>query len=166
MRTHRGSVGLVLALTLATTGSGAASAEGEQVTARLEGATLPITKVSAYHCHDLAFPRLTCFRTSAAADRDLTRTVAARNLSSLNFARLFDDVGYEGGSIALSKDYDDLGDLGWNDRASSFKVLNGGSGAFWEHVGPGGSYYSFCCTGSVSNLGSWNDRISAVEGSA
>ena len=79
---------------------------------------------------------------------------------------MYDNANYSGGSIYLSQDYADLGTIGWNDRITSFKVVNGGSGVFRWDAGPGGASYSFCCGSQVSNIGStWNDQISAVTGS-
>lgn len=163
MGTRKGLVGLLMSVSLVTFGQAPVAAADGRVTAQLDGRAILLRDVDKYYCHDLDYPRITCSHSKAGADTQIARAVAARSAS---FVRLYDDVGYEGGSIALSRDYSDLGDIGWNDRASSFKVLNGGSGEFSEHVGPGGAHYSFCCTGAMSNLGSWNDRISAVEGSA
>jgi hypothetical protein len=126
------------------------------------------TEAGRYHCHDLDYPLIRCYRSSTRLERAVrVRLEAPEGTEALSFVRVFEDVSYAGASAYLSRDYTRLGDIGWNDRISSFKVLNGGSGTFYEHIWYGGLMYDFCCNQNVYNVGStYNDKFSSVEGSA
>jgi hypothetical protein len=85
----------------------------------------------------------------------------------VTYVRVFEHAGYDGASAYLSQSYDSLGDIGWNDRITSLRVVNGGSGSFYVHSGYSGGEYPFCCNQNVANVGpSWNDTFSSVSGSA
>lgn len=165
MGTHTRLAGLLMVAILTLTGGAPVASEG-RLTAELDGRRIPLKTVSDFHCHDLAYPKITCFRSLAEAEADIRHSLAARGTLSLNYVRMYEDDQYQGASLAVSQGYPNLGTIGWNDRVSSFKVLNGGSGSFREHAGPEGASYPFCCANSVPDLGSWNDVFSAVSGSA
>lgn len=134
--------------------------------AELDGRSIPLRSVGKHHCHDLDYPRITCFATRKRLGAELDAAAVARGITALSYVRIYEDEAYQGSSMALSQGYANLGSIGWNDRISSFRVLNDGAGVFREHAGPSGASYAFCCDDAVTNLGSWNDIISAVTGSA
>ena len=84
--------------------------------------------------------------------------------TALVYVIAYRDAGYLGPSIAISRDYDDLRTIGWNDVISSFKAVNGLSGHFATDARNGGRLYpSFCCNVQVTYVGdTWNDQFSSV----
>ncbi|MDQ1543305.1 MAG: hypothetical protein QOK08_943, partial [Actinomycetota bacterium] len=77
---------------------------------------------------------------------------------------LYDDINYGGGTYVMtgaacggSISY--TGNVGWNDRASSFKSFNGCSTAIYQNINFGGTrfgYYSY-----ATSFGSMNDQASS-----
>ena len=87
--------------------------------------------------------------------------------STLPYVRIFDDATFEGASMYLSASYDNLSVIGWNDRISSYRSVNAGTGVFSEHAGGLGIDTTFCCNVNVSYVGAAkNDTFSSVTGSA
>ena len=164
-------MGFALALVVALPGVGSAGSPG-RLEARLGGKPLPLSRVATLHCHDFDHPIIRCYRSPAALERAVRARLAPRSegpgpaaLVDLAYVRIFADAGYMGASAYLSASYDNLGVIGWNDRISSFRSVNLGVGAFFEHVDRGGDRYSFCCNTNVSNVGSaYNDSFSSVTG--
>lgn len=174
-RLHRITT-LSLAAVLLVSAAGAAQAKPPASRATLDGEPIASSTVARWQCHDLAVPHIHCFRSIVSLRRDIRRYLdggrarvgaPAVGILAVAYVRVYEDANYGGGSAYLSQDYTNLGTIGWNDRITSFKVLNGGSGTFREHAGPAGASYGFCCAQQVSNIGStWNDAISAVSGNA
>ena len=141
----------------------------------LDGRTIAARTAGHWQCHDLDYPRIQCYRSRATLERAVHAYLARPGGASgstlavdsgVAYVHVYENAGYLGASMYLSQDYANLGTIGWNDRITSFKVVNGGSGVFRRDAGPGGASYSFCCGSQVSNIGStWNDQISAVTGS-
>ncbi len=152
--------------------AGTVAADAAAISADLEGREIPAIEVGQYHCHDLDFPRLHCFRSSAAVEREVDRFLRGRGESStlrsaqvlaVNYVRIFADAGYGGSSMYLSVNYDNLSSIGWNDRISSFKALNSLRGSFHTGSYGDGSAYGFCCNQQVTYVGSaFNDTFSSV----
>ena len=72
-------------------------------------------------------PIIRCFRTEDGLQVALARR-ASRTLSlaaAAGYVEIFGHITYQGGSFVVSRDYSNLGSIGWNDRVSSFKGLNG-----------------------------------------
>jgi len=85
----------------------------------------------------------------------------------LGYVRVYNDAGFDGASMVLSASYENLSTIGWNDRISSYKSVNAGSGVFSEHASGAGNDTSFCCNVNVSYVGAAkNDTFSSVAGSA
>jgi hypothetical protein len=158
----RPSVALLCALVLLSLSAGTAAAEG--VRADLEGKAIEATKVGSYYCHDLAYPDIHCFRTAARLEAALAAAGPdSFGVSATNYVVIYADQSYGGAYAYLSQNYSNLGSIGWNDRITSFKALNGEDGRFYEHESAGGGSYTFCCNQQVSNVGqAWNDRITSV----
>jgi hypothetical protein len=135
-----------------------AAALAAEERAFLEGQAIPIRQVARYHCHDGAFPAIRCFRTRVARDRD------TRSLAATFYVQVFEHENYGGPSFSVATAVSNLGTLGWNDRITSFKSLNGGRPRFFEHTGYGGTWWQWPAGASVPNVGSAaNDRFSSVK---
>lgn len=80
-----------------------------------------------------------------------------------DYVRVFADAYYKGASAYLNQPYDRLGDIGWNDRISSFTALTSAGGRFGQEAYGYGWQYAFCCMQSVSYVGpTYNDQFSSV----
>jgi hypothetical protein len=126
------------------------------------------SEAGRHHCHDLDHPVVRCYRSAAEAERAVAeRLQQEASLLATNFVRVFEHASYNGASAYLSQNYSDLGSIGWNDRISSYRVLNGGSGTFHQPVSYSGIQLGFCCNDNVSSLSAtYNDQFSSVQGSA
>jgi len=157
-------VGMLCAVVLLSVLVG--SAKADSVRADLDGKPIDSTEVGRYFCHDVDYPAIRCFRTAARLEAALAKAVPGsmgEALLATNYVVIYADQTYGGAYAYLSQNYANLGTIGWNDRITSFKSLNGETGRFYEHQNGGGAYYSFCCNQQVSNVGqTWNDRITSV----
>ncbi len=155
-------------------GTGApAPATATRSVASLDGRPIPLTRMARLHCHDLDGGAFRCFRTERALSTALARMISrpfrpgGASIQAVSYVRLYEHELYAGASIALSQDYPNLSSIGWNDRMTSFKVLNSGDGSMHRDSQYQSGSYGFCCTTQVSNVGSsWNDVVSSVQGSA
>jgi hypothetical protein len=168
MKSRWAIAGLILCILSAGLAAPASAGTGE-LRATLDGGSLSLGKVGQYHCHDLDSPVITCFRTSgeleAAVKGWMDRLGGAAGTDAVSYARIWEDIGREGASMYLSADYANLGTIGWNDRISSFRSVNGLSGTFYHDDQMRGTVYPFCCNEIVENVGSaHNDRFISVEG--
>jgi hypothetical protein len=150
-------VALVAALTAPVTTLAAASQS--EMSAALEGKPIKLSDVSQYHCHDLDYPLIHCFRSESSRDDTTAARLAA---SGIPYVIVWENGTYSGNSLILSQDYTALVVLAWNDRISSFKVQNSQSGRFWTDWFYGGTFYAFCCNQTVPYLGPFNDTFSSV----
>ncbi len=146
------------------------AAAGDVVRADLEGHPIAAAEVGHYHCEDLDFPVVHCYRQAA----DLERAVAARFAlgraeadgpqAAGPYVRVFADAGLTGASAYFSTAYDDLSSIGWNDRITSFQGLAGGGGSFFTNAYASGVAYPFSAYQQVTNVGStFNDTFSSVR---
>ena len=136
--------------------------------ATLEGRVISVRASADLACHDLAYPRITCFGTTAKMEADVAQVLergglkAARTLAT-GYVIVYEDAGFGGSSRTLSVDYSNLGTIGWSDRISSFKSF-GAIGEFREHTPPGGFTYGFVGSTQVSSLsGTYNDKFSSFQ---
>lgn len=54
---------------------------GEPIVADLNGHPISSTEVAAYNCHDFDFPRIHCFETVAALERNAARYMAGNRVT-------------------------------------------------------------------------------------
>jgi hypothetical protein len=103
-------------------------------------------------------------KTVTAGRAAASQLVPAGAQSSIAVSALYDDVNYGGGSIVMTgsscnSGIPNLGDYGWNDRASSFKSYNGCWTALWQNINYGGSHIGYAP--SAPSFGSFNDQASS-----
>jgi len=157
---------LVVALVAALLAPPAASAAEPSlhVTADLDGKPIPVASVPTFHCHDFDYPRIHCFETAAELETAIQPIVGLLGVTSIAYVQIFENTWYGGASMTVSQDYSILATVAWNDRISSFRVLNSETGNFyWDWLYGGGTPYTFCCNQSVPTIGIWNDNISSVR---
>jgi hypothetical protein len=136
------------------------------IRAVMSGQPITLKAAERLSCHDFDYPILTCFETSAEMEKAAAERSAARakmTAASSGYIVVFEHGTYAGTSRTLSQSYSYLGDIGFNDKISSFKSY-GATGRFWEHAPPGGLIYFFYSTTRVSYVGdSYNDKFSAID---
>jgi len=148
---------------------------GDELRAELDGRPIPPTDAGNYYCHDFDYPLIRCYRTAAELEDAVARRAVGRGVdgrdsgqgdvgtTALSYVRVFSDAYFKGMSAYLNQPYDRLGDIGWNDRISSFTALTSAGGRFWQHMYGGGWAYAFCCLQSVGYVGdAYNDQFSSV----
>ncbi|HJP89025.1 MAG TPA: hypothetical protein VJ850_08330 [Candidatus Limnocylindrales bacterium] len=149
-------------------------AKGGDLHADLDGTPIDLVDVGKWYCHDFAYPAIHCFSDPAAleaatsselvtlgSNRTLTAD-ATTAAAGVNYVIVYEFTTYQGAYMYMSEDYSILATIGWNDRISSFVVLNSQSGAFWTNWLYSGTRYNFCCNQSVASLGTFNDTFSSV----
>lgn len=141
------------------------AAEGGQgqITADLEGRSIPPTEVGRYFCHDFEYPHIRCFSSAreleaASGDGNDASGWMVAPYGSGDYLTVYSEPSYAGTYAHLSQNYDGLWAIGWNDRIRSFKARNGISGSFYTDWYASGSRYDFCCNSSVPVLTSAYDR--------
>jgi hypothetical protein len=91
-------------------------------------------------------------------------TLSTNSATVIALSALYDDVSYGGGTYlmtgtACGQGIANIGNAGWNDRASSFKSFNGCDTAIYKDINYGGTrlgYYSY-----KSSFGTMNDQASS-----
>jgi hypothetical protein len=157
-------------LTVVTTPLAAAddrAPQGSSGRAVMDGRSISAEAAADLSCHDLDFPVIRCFGETGAMIADMDRAFAesdrAAVIAATGYVIAYEHHLYGGAARTMSVDYDDLGDIGWNDRISSFKSF-GASGAFRQHSPPGGFHFYFATSSQISNVGStYNDKFSALQ---
>ncbi len=147
--------------------------ESPVLVAELEGVPIPATAAGEYFCHDFDYPLIRCFRSGDALEaaveaRGVTTTLGSETLdlstTAVSYVKIYDYTSYAGSYAYISQDYSYLGDIGWNDRISSYIALNSETGAFYTNGGYGGTIDYFCCNEGVPSLSStFNNQISSVR---
>ncbi len=134
--------------------------------ADVDGRVISIDQIPDWYCHDLDFPHIHCFATATELQRALADHVAAAPVgatASAPYLNIYDNADWSGAYTAISQPYNDLRTIGWNDRISSFKALNGVAGHFATDIYNSGYYYFFCCNQQTTYVGdAWNDTFSSV----
>jgi hypothetical protein len=156
-------LGLALAVALSLPGGATVGATG--VRAVLDGTPITLKEAASLSCHDFDYPVLTCFENSAQMEKVAAERFAARDAmaaASSGYIVVFEHGAYLSPSRTISQSYSYLGDIGFNDKISSFKSY-GATGRFTEHAPPGGLVYSFSGSTWVSYVGdTYNDKFSSV----
>jgi hypothetical protein len=119
-----------------------------------------LSSVSKYHCQDLDYPRIHCFRTEIDLEMSAASLLAA---SASSYVIAWDQPTYAGTSFIFTQDYTVLATIGWNDRISSFKAQNSQTGHWYTDWFYGGSSWYFCCNVQQPSLGAYNDIFSSVH---
>lgn len=163
---RRGRLLLLCAATTAFLLNVPVAAGGQNLRATANGEAISLREAGGMSCHDLAFPVLTCYPTSAemldAVDSWLKDSRAAA-AATIGYVVVFEHGAYAGAAQTISRDYSYLGDIGWNDKVSSLKSY-GASGRFWEHAPNGGLIYYVYATSRSPYVGDlYNDKFSAVD---
>lgn len=156
---------LLLGLLLALVPSTPAMAATPQVTATLDGRSIPVSEIAEHDCDDLDFPVIRCFKDAADRDASVTRhlgTLQVAVATAVAYVTVYDLANYGGSSLVISQNYDSLAVIGWNDKVSSFKGRNSESGRFYVDWFHGGSSWNFCCNQQTPNLGSYDNTFSSV----
>lgn len=159
---------LITVASLSPTATVAANDDGPKLRAMLGPTVIDPRDVGRYHCHDLDYPVITCFRSSDALEEAVeSHQRDQAGPTAVPYVRIFETSTFQGASVTLAQNYPRLSDIGWNDRISSFRSVNGGSGTFFKNAQFLGDSYTFCCDQQFPNMaGAWNDAISSVSGSA
>ena len=139
--------------------------------ADLDGKPIALVEVGKYYCHDLDFPAIHCFSDpdvleskmnsgDSLAESGFAGAIAAAGTGV--YATVYEYTTFQGSYMHLSQNYTCLGCIGWNDRISSFVVLNSQSGNFYTDWFYGGTVYGFCCNQQRTGLGSFDNTFSSV----
>lgn len=144
----------------------AASPSGSELRADLDGRPIKLADVGKWFCHDFDHPQIHCYRSAArleesVADHALAASAdwaTAAAYGPRDYVTIYSDPSYFGSYAHLSANYDQLWQIGWNDRISSFKVRNNASGRFYSNWFGGGTYFSFCCNSAVPWMTSTYDN--------
>lgn len=142
----------------APVGAAAASDASVHRVVDLDGRPIALADVGRYFCHDFAHPLIHCYTTSAA----LESAVGSFATTSVSYVVVYEYPTYQGAYMYMADDYTVLATIGWNDRISSYRVLNSMSGKFWTDWFYGGTGYYFCCNSTASSLGSFDNTFSSV----
>lgn len=164
--------GFVVVLVSPGTRVGAA----DDLSATLDGESIPLVEVGSHPCHDFDYPILRCFDTVAELNADLaSRThrlsgsanatsaagTAAASAASTGYVIVYEHTAYGGVQLVMTQVQAWLSSIGWNDRISSFKSF-GATGNFREDSPAGGFIYSYGSASRVPVLnGTYNDKFSA-----
>ncbi len=131
------------------------------MTADLDGRVIAVSEIPDWYCHDLDYPRIHCFRSPAALKHALatrqSTDLAASPAASATYLHVYVDANFSGGYTVISQAYDDLRTIGWNDRISSFRAVNGIAGHFATDIYNSGAYYYFGPNQQTTYVGdAWN----------
>jgi hypothetical protein len=153
---------LAVALMLGVAGVRAGAPDGA-LSADLDGKVVPLTDVGHLRCHDFDYPRIHCYSSDAAIGAAVEAVLGTDSAASVSYVLIYDHASFNGSYMYVSQNYVALFVIGWNDRISSFKAVNGESGIFFTDWYYGGSSWSFCCNQQVSSLGGYDDSFSSVQ---
>jgi len=139
----------------------AAAGDGESgLSASLDGTPIPVEDVGKYICDDFAYPEIRCWSSRVLAD---SRALAMTVLTSVDYATIYDFTAYAGSYMHVSQDYSALNVIGWSDKISSFKGRNAETGIFYVDWFYQGTWYAFCCSTQVANLGVFSNTFSSMR---
>jgi hypothetical protein len=169
---RRVSIALVALMVVTGAAAGGAVAKGPRdntIVADLDGRRISVSEIPDWFCHDLDFPLIHCYTTAAQLDAALHDAASglaglAAGAAGMPYVYVYGDAGTLGPAYAVSQAWDNLSSIGWNDKISSFKALNGLSGHFaTDAYNSGRLYPTFCCNTVVTYVGDfWNDQFSSV----
>ncbi len=154
----------ITACLLALGAASALAAEPEDLQAVLGDDSIPLTQVVSHHCHDRDLPVIRCFETAEERDDDLEVGGRHARLAVVAYVLLFIDENYGGVSFTAHNPMPNLGTVGWNDKITSFKSLNGQRPRFYSDANYGTPSWRWAAGAWVSNVGSSaNDVISSLR---
>jgi hypothetical protein len=138
----------------------AAAGDGDpELSATLDGRPIPVGDVGRYICDDFAYPEIRCWASRVLAD---SRALAMTVLTSVDYATIYDFTSFNGSYMNVSQDYSALNVIGWSDKISSFKGRNAETGMFYVDWFYQGTWYAFCCSTQVGNLGVFSNTFSSM----
>jgi hypothetical protein len=139
----------------------AAAGDGDpELSATLDGRPIPVGDVGRYTCDDFAYPEIRCWSSRILAD---SRALAVTVLTAVDYATIYDFTAYAGSYMHVSQDYSALNVIGWSDKISSFKGRNAETGIFYVDWFYQGTWYAFCCSTQVANLGVFSNTFSSMR---
>ena len=158
------AVGLVMTTLVAIAGSAHPGAtlgaeRNRQLTATLDGKSIPLEDVGRYYCDDFSYPEIRCSSTPVLAE---ARAKLVTVLAAIDYVTIYDQSNYGGAFLHASQDYSALTFIGWNDRISSFKGRNSETGTFYVDWFYSGTSWGFCCNTQTPNLGIYNNTFSSI----
>lgn len=167
------SIALVALMVVTGAAAGGVLAGGphdKTIVADLDGRRISVSEIPNWFCHDLDFPQIHCYTTAAELESALNNAAPAGPdgvagvLAAVPYVYVYGDAGLQGPNTAIAQAWDNLSWIGWNDKISSFKSINGLSGHFATDAYNNGRLYpGFCCNSFVTYVGdSWNDQFSSV----
>lgn len=143
---------------------------------------IELSDVGQYHCHDFDYPIIRCFQTELERDADaesmgLSSEVSVSGRTELSaalavqlaatavtYVRWYEHSNYAGASFWTANPLPDLTIIGWNDRISSFKSINGGHPKWWQDSNYNGPSSQWVTSAWVPYVGdTLNDRFSSVQ---
>ncbi len=135
-RIHTSGIGLVLALVSVSSAQAASTPAPPAIQAEVSGRPIPLSDVSRFHCHDLAYPLIRCFLAPVERDADEAAVAMAMSpggsapfgaaASAISpYVRWYLDANNGGASFDASVAYSDLGVIGWNDKISATGSTSG-----------------------------------------
>lgn len=153
----------LLALSVASTATAGSPAGGPERRAELDGQPIALTDVARHHCHNRDLPLIRCFADAAERDRDMVAR-SAELADATPFVTWYADANFvKPPSFTAYSSESDLSRYGWNDKISSFHVLNGGHPRWWQDAGNHGTWWDWGSV-SISYVGDGaNDKFSSVE---
>jgi hypothetical protein len=132
------------------------------IKAYLDDRRISVNEIPEYYCHDFDYPEIRCFTTGEELDAASAPEAQLLAFMGGTYVTVYEHSTFNGAYMHISQDYDLLFLVNWNDRISSFRSRNCGSGYFWTDWFGGGNWYRFGCNQSVSILYGWNDTFSSV----
>jgi hypothetical protein len=166
---QRMTITLLVASLFVLVSAPASAAQGPRLTADVEGRPIAPSASSGYYCHDFDYPRIHCFRSAANLQAALglplapdAGLLAAPATPAGTWVTVYSDASYAGFYFYLSHNYDRLGDIGWNDIISSFRVQVSFSGRFTQNIFGAGWQYYWSAYQNIPYVGSsYNDQFSS-----
>ena len=169
-RVQRILASLLLGLVISQSLPEGANADSAIFVADLEGTPIPATSVGDYYCHDFDYPFVHCFATAVRLEKVVEGVLGPSSdpsvlgAAAVSYVKIYDYASYAGSLAYISQTYGNLGDIGWNDRISSYIALNRETGAFYTDSWYSGSIDYFCCNQGVASLSStFDNRITSVK---
>lgn len=172
---RRGIASTVLVWLLAMNSTSPAAASNRPMHALLAGRPIALASVSKYHCHNRYAPVIHCFATARQRDLDFwagtpraaqapaTSLSAPSSLTSVFYVTFYADINFGGASFTTSSAISNMTTIGWNDRISSFKSLNGERPEWWRDINFAGTAWRWPAGTWVSYVGDdANDQFSSV----
>lgn len=138
----------------------------------LDGQRIDGREAADFYCHDRDYPVIRCFRTPADRAAEQDRSARAPDASIVGsvgpasllspYVRWYRDANLSGPSFEAYVYEPDLAAIGWDNRISSFRPLNGGHPLWWAGPNRSGTKWDWG-TAAIATLGSANDQFSSTD---